>query len=76
MVRIGTLDEPIRQDFSQEVNDVEGWNVGDVVIHRTLGEGVVIELEGDGIIKVNFKEHGIKSIMGNHPAVSKGGHKA
>ena len=71
-----SLDEPIRQDFSQEVNDVEGWNVGDVVIHRTLGEGVVIELEGDGIIKVNFKEHGIKSIMGNHPAVSKGGHKA
>ena len=71
-----SLDEPIRQDFSQEVNDVEGWNVGDIVIHRTLGEGTVIELEGDGIIKVNFKDHGVKSIMGNHPAVSKGGHKA
>ena len=69
-----SLDEPIRQDFSQEVNDVDGWNVGDIVIHRTLGEGTVIELEGDGIIKVNFKDHGVKSIMGNHPAVSKGGH--
>ena len=71
-----SLDEPIRQDFSQETNDVDTWEVGDIVIHRTLGEGTVIELEGDGIIKVNFKDHGIKSIMGNHPAVSKGGHKA
>ena len=71
-----SLDEPIKQDFSQEVNDVDEWKVGDIVIHRTLGEGTVIDLEGDGIIKVNFKDHGIKSIMGNHPAVSKGGHKA
>ena len=71
-----SLDEPFRQDFSQETNDVDTWEVGDIVIHRTLGEGTVIELEGDGIIKVNFKDHGIKSIMGNHPAVSKGGHKA
>ena len=71
-----SLDEPIRQDFSQEVNDVDEWQVGDIVIHKKFGEGTVIELEGDGIIKVNFKEHGIKSIMGNHPSVSKGGNKA
>lgn len=71
-----SLDEPIKQDFSQLTNDVDGWSVGDIVIHKTLGKGKVIELEGDGIIKVNFEEHGIKSIMGNHPAVSKGGHDA
>ena len=71
-----SLDEPIKQDFSQLTNDVDGWAVGDIVIHKTLGRGVVIELEGDGIIKVKFDEHGIKSIMGNHPAVSKGGHDA
>ena len=70
-----SLDEPIKQDFSQEINDVDSWAVGDIVIHKTLGKGVVIELEGDGIIKVKFEEHGIKSIMGNHPAVSKGGHE-
>lgn len=71
-----TADEPARQDFSQETNGVEEWAVGDIVLHRTLGEGIVIALEGDGIIKVNFKEHGVKSILGNHQAVSKGGHKA
>ena len=68
-------DVPTRQDFSQVTNDVESWEVGDIVIHKTLGKGVVIELEGDGIIKVNFEQHGVKSIMGNHQAVSKGGHK-
>ena len=71
-----SLDEPIKQDFSQEVNDVDEWNVGDIVEHKTLGRGVVIELEGDGIIKVKFDQHGVKSIMGNHPSVSKGGHQA
>ena len=71
-----TKDEPIRQDFSQDTNDVDDWKVGDIVIHKNLGRGVVIELEGDGIIKVNFETQGIKSIMGNHPYVSKGVNKA
>ena len=71
-----SLDEPIVQDFSQETNDVDDWKVGDIVIHKTLGKGVVIDLEGDGIITVKFDEHGVKSIMGNHPSVSKGGHQA
>lgn len=44
-----------------------------MVEHKTLGNGVVIELEGDGIIKVNFKDHGVKSILGSHSSVSKGG---
>lgn len=60
------------QDFSQVTNDVDSWEVGDIVIHEKLGRGIVIELEGDGIIKVNFEQHGVKSILGNHRMVSKG----
>ena len=71
-----TPDEPIRQNFSQATNDVKDWAVGDIVIHKKLGRGVVVALEGDDIITVRFDEHGEKSIMGNHPAVSKGGHEA
>ena len=67
---------PIRQDFDDLTNDVDEWRVGDIVIHKTLGRGVVIALEGDDIIKVDFEEQGIKSILGTHPSVSKGGHKA
>ena len=65
-------DEPIRQDFSQAVNDVSYWEIGDIVIHKKLGRGVVIAVEDDSIIKVDFDEHGIKTILGNHPMVSKG----
>lgn len=67
---------PIKQDFTDATNDVTDWHVGDIVIHKKLGRGVVIALEGDDIIKVNFEEHGEKSILGTHPSVSKGGHKA
>ncbi len=67
---------PIKQDFDDLTNDVTDWHVGDIVIHKKLGRGVVIALEGDDIIRVNFEEHGEKSILGTHPSVSKGGHKA
>ena len=70
-------DEPINQTFNQTLdNQGSQWKVGDIVIHKKLGKGVVIELEGDGIIKVDFEENGVKSILGNHPSVSKGGNDA
>ena len=54
---------PIKQDFDDITNDVADWHVGDIVIHKKLGRGVVIALEGDDIIKVNFDDHGEKSIL-------------
>ena len=67
---------PVKQDFDDITNDIVEWHVGDIVIHKKLGRGVVVALEGDDIIKVNFEEHGEKSILGTHPSVSKGGHSA
>ena len=67
---------PVKQDFDDATNDVKDWHVGDIVVHKKLGRGVVVALEGDDIIRVNFEEHGEKSILGTHPSVSKGGHKA
>ena len=66
----------IKIHFDDATNDVKDWHVGDVVIHKKLGRGIVVALEGDDIIRVNFEEHGEKSILGTHPSVSKGGHKA
>lgn len=68
--------KPSTPIFDDITNDVTDWKVGDIVIHKKLGRGVVIALEGDDIIKVNFEEHGEKSILGTHPSVSKGGHEA
>ena len=65
---------PIRQNLTEKTNGLTeaDWHVGDIVMHKTLGRGVVLELEGDDIIKVDFDNQGIKSIMCNHPFVSKG----
>ena len=67
---------PTKMDLDDPTNGITDWHVGDIVIHKKLGRGVVISLEGDDIIKVDFEEHGIKSILGTHPSVSKGGHDA
>ena len=65
-------DEPIRQDFSQETNNVSSWQVGDIVEHVKFGRGVVTSLEGDNIIVVEFENHGSKTLLGNHKFLSKG----
>lgn len=61
----------ISEQLNNRNNEID-WKVGDIVIHQTLGNGKVIELEGDGIIKVDFENNGIKSILGNHKMVKKG----
>lgn len=68
------LDIPVREEppASKPTNGVDGWNVGDIVIHRKLGRGVVTAVSGDGILDVDFDEHGPKKILGSHPAVTKG----
>ena len=65
-------DEVVRQDFSQLTNDVSGWEIGDIVLHDKLGRGIVVAVEDDDIIKVDFDEHGKKTILGSHPMVHKG----
>ena len=67
---------PAKLDLDDPTNGITDWHVGDIVIHKKLGRGVVIALEGDDIIKVDFEEHGVKSILSTHPSVSKGGHDA
>ena len=66
------VEQPKPKVVAPTTNGIDDWKVGDIVIHRTLGKGVVINVEGDGIIRVSFEEHGDKSLLGNHPALSKG----
>ena len=51
-----TMDEPRQPVISQVDNGISDWQIGDICIHKTFGEGTVVALDGDGIIKVNFKE--------------------
>ena len=62
----------MKQDLGPKTNGITSWQVGDKVIHKKLGDGVVTALCGDDIIEVDFVEHGKKKILGNHPSVAKG----
>ena len=68
-------DEPFKDTFSQveeeEPKETE-WNVGDICIHQKFGRGVVVSLEGDGIIVVEFEGEGQKTLLGSHKMISKG----
>ncbi len=46
------------------------WNVGDELIHKAFGEGIVKEVKGD-IVVVDFKDFGIKKMAANHKFLTK-----
>ncbi len=47
------------------------WHVGDRLQHKTFGYGTVKNVEPDGIICIDFDDHGEKFIVGNHRFLSK-----
>lgn len=50
-------------------NDIS-WEVGDIAMHKTFGEGKVLSVEGD-VIVVDFKDFGVKKMVANHPKLSR-----
>ncbi len=68
-------DLPFKEEsFSQEVstNGVTDWEVGDICIHQKFGRGIVVSLEGDDIIVVDFESEGKKTLLGSHKMIRKG----
>ncbi len=50
----------------------DDFKIGETIYHRKYGKGTIVAFEGDNIIRVNFESEGEKSLLCNHPAVSKG----
>ncbi|MFQ9957519.1 MAG: DNA helicase PcrA, partial [Turicibacter sp.] len=60
---------PKRQIKTVSLNSGSSWNSGDKVEHDTFGEGVVVGVKGE-VISIAFSApHGIKKLMGSHPAL-------
>ncbi len=47
------------------------WKIGDRLHHEKFGDGYVENIINDSIIVVNFDEEGKKTLMANHPMLSK-----
>ncbi|CUN88101.1 ATP-dependent DNA helicase pcrA [Turicibacter sanguinis] len=62
---------PKRHIKTVSLNSGSSWNSGDKVEHDTFGEGVVVGVKGE-VISIAFSApHGIKKLMGSHPALKK-----
>ncbi len=46
-------------------------NKGDKIVHKAFGEGVVVSVARDQCVIAFSKEHGLKTLMKNHPAIVK-----
>ena len=49
-----------------ETNGITNWEVGDKVEHAKFGKGVVKQVLNDDAIIIDFKEHGLKTMLSNH----------
>ena len=52
-------------------NGIRDWKVGDIAIHETFGRGIVVSIIDGTILQIEFEDHGRKSILANHPKVTK-----
>jgi len=58
----------ITPTYEATKNDLE---VGDRIIHKTFGNGVVVALSSDKATIAFGKEYGIKTLMKDHPSIEK-----
>ncbi len=54
-----------------DLNESTSWQSGDKLSHDTFGEGVVVGAKGDVISIAFAAPHGIKKLLGSHPALKK-----
>lgn len=70
-------DEPSHDVFEEEkpkeveTNGITNWQVGDKVHHQKFGEGIVIKVISDTMIRVNFDEVGEKTMLSNHKLLTR-----
>ena len=58
-------------DKPSEKKEKAKFAVGDKINHKAFGDGLVVKTDGE-VITVAFKApHGIKKLMGSHPAIRK-----
>lgn len=66
-------DDSKSPDISEKpkTNGVLDWKVGDNVHHEKFGDGVVTAVISTSIIQIQFANEGKKTLMANHPSLSK-----
>ena len=61
------LDKPTEKKVESKVS----YNKGDKINHKAFGDGIVVTVSGDVITVAFAAPHGVKKLIGNHPAIRK-----
>lgn len=66
-----TFNQPLVQKAQTAQNHIDDWRIGDLVHHEKFGDGIVLAVVDQTILTIGFKEVGKKSILANHPSLSR-----
>ena len=55
----------------KETTSSFGYKTGDKIMHKVFGQGIVVKVEGVKITVAFKQEYGIKTLMSDHPSITK-----
>ena len=61
----------IKPTVKVEKRDDTSIKVGDRIMHKVFGKGIVVKCDGDKITVAFKQEFGIKTLMANHPSITR-----
>ena len=63
--------KPIKPTVKKETTNRVGYQIGDKIMHKAFGKGVVVKVDSSQITVAFAKEFGIKVLMANHPSITR-----
>ena len=69
--QITTRPTPNKEVASKVGRSTLGFNVGDKIMHKVFGKGIVVKVDGLKITVAFSKEYGIKTLMSDHPSITR-----
>ena len=68
-----TIDKPTKPTLSSSKpqRSTLGFNVGDKIMHKVFGKGIVVKVDSLKITVAFSKEYGIKVLMADHPSITR-----
>jgi DNA helicase-2/ATP-dependent DNA helicase PcrA len=65
------VEKPKPKIKTLDLNTNASWKIGDKLSHDTFGDGIVVGANGDVVTIAFGAAHGLKKLMGAHPALKK-----
>ena len=60
-----------KRDFKTTVKTKLGYKPGDKIMHKVFGKGIIVRVDGQVITVAFSKEYGIKTLMSDHPSITR-----